>query len=64
MSATKNGRWSPLLALLPETVSQREHGLREVFNKLRYVVRYGVAWRAMPNDLRPGTPYTTKPNVG
>ena len=25
----------------------------EVFNGLRYLVRYGVAWRAMPNDLPP-----------
>src|SRR4029453_6417489 len=31
----------------------REHPLREVFNGLRYLVRYGVAWRAMPNDLPP-----------
>ena len=23
------------------------------FNALRYLVRYGVAWRAMPNDLPP-----------
>ncbi len=32
---------------------QREHSLRELFNGLRYVVRYGIAWRAMPNDLPP-----------
>ncbi|WP_152548778.1 transposase, partial [Kozakia baliensis] len=25
--------------------------LRELFNGLRYVIRYGIAWRAMPNDL-------------
>lgn len=24
-----------------------------MFNGLRYVVRYGVAWRAMPDDLLP-----------
>lgn len=44
---------APYLTLLPEDARQREHPLREVFNGLRYVVRYGVAWRAMPNDLPP-----------
>jgi transposase len=44
---------APYLALLPEAAAQREHALREVFNGLRYVVRYGVAWRAMPHDLPP-----------
>src|SRR5919206_177107 len=44
---------APYLTLLPETAAQREHRLREVFNGLRYVVRYGVAWRAMPHDLPP-----------
>ena len=41
------------LTLLPETAAQRDHSLREVFNGLRYVVRYGIAWRAMPHDLPP-----------
>ncbi|WP_424140938.1 IS5 family transposase [Roseomonas chloroacetimidivorans] len=44
---------APDLTLLPEEAGQREHPLREVFNGLRYLVRYGVAWRAMPNDLPP-----------
>ncbi len=44
---------APYLALLPEAAGQREHSLREVFNGLRYVVRNGIAWRAMPNDLPP-----------
>jgi transposase len=44
---------APYLALLPETAGQREHSLREVFNGLRYVVRNGIPWRAMPNDLPP-----------
>ena len=47
------GLVAPYLTLLPEQAGQREHSLREVFNGLRYVVRYGVAWRAMPNDLPP-----------
>ena len=44
---------APYLTLLREDAAQREHPLREVFNALRYLVRYGVAWRAMPNDLPP-----------
>jgi transposase len=44
---------APYLTLLPENAGQRTHKLREAFNGLRYLVRYGVAWRAMPNDLPP-----------
>jgi transposase len=44
---------APYLTLLRETAGQREHPLREVFDGLRYVVRHGVPWRAMPNDLPP-----------
>ena len=44
---------APYLTLLPEDAAQRTHALREVFDGLRYLVRYGVAWRAMPNDLPP-----------
>ena len=43
----------PYLTLLPQSAKQRAHSLREVFNGLRYLVRYGVAWRGMPNDLPP-----------
>ena len=43
----------PYLALLPEGAGQRGHPLREAFNGLRYVVRTGAPWRAMPNDLPP-----------
>jgi len=48
--------WSlvtPCLTLMTEEAPQREYPLRELFNALRYVVRYGIAWRAMPNDLPP-----------
>src|ERR1700712_3251419 len=34
-------------------LKQRGGGLTLTFNALRYVVRYGIAWRAMPNDLPP-----------
>jgi hypothetical protein len=39
-----------------EDASQREHPLRELFNALRYVIGYEIAWRAMPNDLPPWAP--------
>lgn len=48
--------WSlvvPYLTLMREDAAQRDHSLRELFNGLRYVIRYGIAWRAMPNDLPP-----------
>ena len=48
--------WSlvaPYLTLMTEDAPQRQHALREFFNGLRYVIRYGIAWRAMPNDLPP-----------
>lgn len=44
---------APYLSLLPEDAGQRRHDLREVFNGLRYVVRGGVTWRLVPNDLPP-----------
>jgi transposase len=43
----------PYLTLMKEDAPQREHSMRELFNGLRYVIRYGIAWRAMPNDLPP-----------
>ncbi|AQS85795.1 hypothetical protein A0U92_14585 [Acetobacter aceti] len=45
----------PYLLLMKEDAEQRHHDLRELFNGLRYVIRYGIAWRAMPNDLPPWT---------
>jgi len=44
---------APYLTLMKEEAKQREHGLRDAFNALRYLVRYGCAWRALPNDLPP-----------
>jgi transposase len=55
-SDVSDEEWSlvaPYLALMREDPSQREHPLRELFNGLRYVIRYGIAWRAMPNNLPP-----------
>ena len=44
---------APYLTLMREDAPQRAHPMREVFNALRYVVRGGIAWRMMPNDLPP-----------
>jgi transposase len=55
-SDVSDDEWSlvvPYLTLVREDAPQRQHPLRELFNALRYVVRYGIAWRAMPNDLPP-----------
>ena len=55
-SDVSDDEWSlvvPYLTLMREDATQREHPLRELFNGLRYLVRYGIAWRAMPNDLPP-----------
>jgi len=44
---------APYLTLMKEDAPQRDYPLREVFNGLRYVVRTGMQWRFMPNDLPP-----------
>lgn len=36
-----------------EDAPQRHYRLRELFNSLRYVVRTGDQWRALPHDLPP-----------
>jgi transposase len=45
---------APYLTLMTPDALQRRHDLREVFNALRYLVRSGVPWRMLPNDLPPG----------
>jgi transposase len=44
---------APYLTLMREDAPQRAYPLREVFNGLRYVVRGGISWRMIPNDLPP-----------
>ena len=44
---------APYLTLMKEDAFQRAYSLREGFNGLRYIVRTGVQWRMMPNDLPP-----------
>src|SRR6201989_3132166 len=55
-SDVTDDEWSlvvPYLTLMMEDAPQRDYPLRELFNGLRYVIRYGIAWRAMQNDLPP-----------
>ena len=55
-SDVSDEEWSlvvPYLVLMREGAEQRRHNLRELFNRLPYVTRYGIAWRDMPNDLPP-----------
>jgi transposase len=44
---------APYVTLMREDAPQREYPLREVYNGLRYILRTGVQWRMMPNDLPP-----------
>jgi transposase len=44
---------APYLALLAPDAGQRQHGVREVFNALRWIVRTGAHWRMLPHDLPP-----------
>ncbi|WP_406701185.1 IS5 family transposase [Singulisphaera sp. Ch08] len=43
----------PYLCLLPEDAGQREHGLRDVFDALRWIGRTGAQWRYIPKDFPP-----------
>lgn len=55
-SDVSDEEWSlavPYVTLMTDDAPQRQHALRELFNGLRYVIRYGIAWWAMPNDLPP-----------
>ena len=55
-SDVTDDEWSlvvPYLTLMCEEAPQRAYPLRELFNGLRYVVRYGTAWRALPHDFPP-----------
>jgi transposase len=52
-SDVSNEEWSlvaPYLTLMDEGAPQRQYSLRELFNGLRYVLRYGIAWRAMQRE--------------
>jgi transposase len=44
---------APYLTLMKEAAPQRTHGLRDVFNALRWLVRAGCSWRLMPHEFPP-----------
>ena len=53
-----DAEWALLEPLMPEPNSRgrpREWPLREIMNAIFYVLRGGVAWRLLPNDLPPRT---------
>ena len=55
-SDVSNEEWNlvaPYLTLMTEDAPQREHSLREVFNRLRWIVCARAPWRMRPNDLPP-----------
>jgi transposase len=59
--------WSlvvPYLTLMTEAAPQRHHSMRELFNVQRNVIRYGMDWRAMPNDFPPGRRRISSFNAG
>ena len=43
----------PYLTLMTQVAPQRDHALRELFNAQPTVIRFGIAWRARPNDVPP-----------
>src|SRR3954454_18331704 len=53
-----DAEWALIEPLMPEPNQRgrpREWPLREVMNAIFYVLRGGVAWRLLPNDLPPRT---------
>jgi putative transposase len=55
-----DAEWGILAPLLPTAQPggrPRSVNLREVLNAIRYLVREGCRWRAIPHDF--GVPYTT-----
>jgi transposase len=43
----------PYLLLSKEDNLRRRHGLRDIFNAYRYLLRSGCGWRMLPGDLPP-----------
>jgi putative transposase len=53
-----NDEWTLLEPMLPVAKGKgrpREYTLREIMNGIRYVLRYGIPWDAMPKDLPPAS---------
>ena len=47
-----DSQWQVIQELLADQ-RKRKHDLRNVFNALFFVVKGGIPWRQMPNDLPP-----------
>lgn len=55
-SDTTNEEWEfvvPYLTLMKEDSPQRQHGMRDVFDALRWMCRSGSPWRYLPGDFPP-----------
>src|SRR5918996_4076460 len=51
-----DAEWQVIAPLLPTSKPRgqpRIHPLREIVNAIRYVLRGGIAWRALPHDFPP-----------
>jgi transposase len=52
------------LTLMKEDAPHREYALRELFNALRYVIRYGIACGPCRTTFHRGTRCINRPTVG
>lgn len=48
-----NSQWQAIKILMPAKIWQRKrkHSIRAIINAILYVVKEGISWRLMPNDL-------------
>ena len=48
-----DSQWQAIKFLLPPQIWQRKrkHSIRAIINAILYVVKGGISWRMMPNDL-------------
>jgi len=48
-----NSQWQAIKDLLPTKIWQRKrkHSIRAIINAILYVIKGGISWRMMPNDL-------------
>lgn len=55
-SDLRDNEWAELEPLLPKWNGhgrEPKYSLREIINSIRYVLRYGIPWDAIPKDLPP-----------
>lgn len=55
-SDLRDTEWEILEPFLPKPARcgrPRQHSVREIINGIRYVLRYGIPWDALPKDLPP-----------